>query len=74
LVHRVFDDEVGRGGYRLFAKVGAPISDYNPAGGSSFFFGFSDYLNDMFHRKTRRLYSHNYCDDIGTRRHEGCAR
>jgi hypothetical protein len=69
LVHDVFDDEFGKGGF----KFAAPISSFNPETGSSFFFDFSDYLNDVLRGKTRKHLARNYCDNITTPKAEGCS-
>ncbi len=69
LVHRIFDDELGTGGYDL---TGAPISDYEPAQGSSFFFDFSSYLENLFRGSSRERYARNYCDDMTTAKTESC--
>jgi acyl-homoserine lactone acylase PvdQ len=73
LVHRVFDDELGGGFYDL---VGGrlPVSDYNPAGGSSFFFDFSNYLANLFQASAREELALDYCDDSATAETETCRR
>jgi acyl-homoserine lactone acylase PvdQ len=69
LVHRIFDDELGRGFYDL-GQV-PPITDYSPTGGSSFWFDFSSYVADLF--RGGKGYSLDYCDDTDTRnRQESC--
>ncbi len=69
LVHKIFDDEIGKDAYDL---VPAPISDYDPKQGSSFFFDFSSYLENLFRASTRTTYARNYCDDMSTRTKETC--
>ncbi|MGH2751203.1 MAG: penicillin acylase family protein [Actinomycetota bacterium] len=66
---RIFDDELGRRGYEL---IGAPVTDYRPNGGSSFWFDFSSYSFNLFGRRSRKLYERNYCDVVGTRKLERC--
>jgi acyl-homoserine lactone acylase PvdQ len=68
LVHAIFDDELGRKGYRL---MDAPVADYSPQSGSSFFFDFSSYLRTLFDRG-KGSYARNYCDDLSTGDHESC--
>ena len=68
LVHKVYDDELG-GGYDLLMS---PITDYDPAGGSSFFFDMSSYLKNLFNRRSARRLAMNYCDDQGTNAKESC--
>lgn len=68
LVHLVFDDELGAEGFEL---IGAPVSDYSPSGGSSFFFDFSSYLANLFDGTGG--YARNYCDDRATKEDESCA-
>ena len=68
-VHRIFDDEIGK---NAFGKVPAPISDYTPAGGSSFFFDFSSYLANLFDPAARGSFARNYCDKLGTGPRESC--
>jgi acyl-homoserine lactone acylase PvdQ len=68
LVHLVFDDELGPEGFEL---IGAPVSDYSPASGSSFFFDFSSYLANLFDRTGG--YARDYCDDLTTTGRESCA-
>jgi hypothetical protein len=70
LVHGIFDDELGEDGYELMA--GAPISDYSPAGGSSFFFDFSSYVSNLFNGKAAKGYARDYCDDLETNKSETC--
>ena len=70
LVHKVFDDELGPEGLDL---IGAPITDYSPEQGSSWWFDFSTYLKNLFKRKTRNAYARNYCDDMTTGKVETCA-
>ena len=69
LVKRVFDDEIGADDYDL---VPAPISDYSPASGSSFWFDFSSYLENLFKKRSREAYARNYCDDMTTNKGETC--
>ncbi len=68
LVHKVFDDELG-GGYDLLM---APISDFNPTEGNSFFFDVSSYLKNLFHKRSSRRFAMNYCDDQNTNKTETC--
>lgn len=63
LVHRVYDDELGEKGYDMLL---APISDYNPTSGSSFWFDMSSYLKKLFKKKTARSLALPYCDDRTT--------
>jgi hypothetical protein len=69
LVHRVFDDELGQD---FFDEFGGriPLHDYSPAGGSSFFFDVSGYMDNLF----RGLggYVRDYCDHMGTAKGERC--
>lgn len=67
LVHDVFDDDIGKDAY----KFAAPVTDYNPAHGSSFYFDFSNYLYDLFGSGAKR-YRLDYCDDRSTKAHESC--
>ena len=69
LVRRIFDDEIGADDYDL---VPAPITDYDPAQGSVFWFDFSSYLENLFRKSSRKAYARNYCDDMTTNRGEGC--
>jgi hypothetical protein len=50
----------------------APISDYDPAQGSSFFFDMSSYLKNLFSKRTARRLAMNYCDDQGSDAVESC--
>jgi acyl-homoserine lactone acylase PvdQ len=71
LVHRIFDDELGEGGYGLMAD--APVTNYSPSDGGGFWFDFSSYLFDLVQKKQReRAFSRNYCDDSTTPAFEGC--
>jgi acyl-homoserine lactone acylase PvdQ len=71
LTHLVFDDELGADAYPL---IGAPVTDYSPEGGSSFWFDFSSYLKNAFNPATRRRMALNYCNNRGTKgRTETCA-
>jgi acyl-homoserine lactone acylase PvdQ len=70
LVHRIFDDELGEEGWGL---VPAPISDYRPLGGSSFWFDFSTYVDNLLNPSASRAYARDYCDDMSTRPKETCA-
>jgi acyl-homoserine lactone acylase PvdQ len=72
LVHKIFDDEIGGTGYELLAPMGAPITDYTPESGSSFWNDFSSYLRNLFRRRTADRLSRNYCDDMTTGRDESC--
>lgn len=65
-IHRVFDDELGKDAY----KFAAPLTDYSPADGSSFYFGFNNYLDDVFSGHRMSL---DYCDDQATPKTESCA-
>lgn len=69
MTRRIFDDELGRRGYGLLA---APVTDYDPSGGSAFWFDYSTYSYNLFGKRTRKLYHRNYCDDIATTRTETC--
>ncbi len=69
LVHRIYDDELGEDGYALLRT---PIADYSPTGGSSFFFDFSSYLQNLFNRKTKKRLARDYCDDRTTGKKESC--
>ncbi|MDQ4023984.1 MAG: penicillin acylase family protein, partial [Actinomycetota bacterium] len=71
LVHRVFDDELGRDAYALMRD--APLTDYAPRAGSSFWFDFSSFLWNLFHDEAARRYTRNYCDDLETKPAESCA-
>jgi acyl-homoserine lactone acylase PvdQ len=64
LVHGIFDDELGRRTFRLVADR-APITDYSPTGGSSFFFDWTSYVHDLLGR--RKGYALDYCDDRRTK-------
>lgn len=68
-VHRIFDDELGKRGFEL---IEAPVTDYTPEGGSSFFFDFSSYVANLFQRGTRSDMALNYCDDRGSPAKESC--
>jgi acyl-homoserine lactone acylase PvdQ len=68
LVHAVFDDELGADAYRF----GPPVTDYDPAGGSSFYFDFSNYLYDLFSKAGAKRYRLDYCDDVETDGRETC--
>ncbi|HET7481480.1 MAG TPA: penicillin acylase family protein, partial [Actinomycetota bacterium] len=70
LVHAVFDDEIGADGYAL---ASAPITDYDPAGGSSFWFDFSSYLKNIFGKATSEDMALDYCDNRDTDKRETCA-
>ena len=70
LVRRIFDDEIGADDYDL---VPAPITDYDPAQGSVFWFDFSSYLENLFRKSSRKAYARNYCDDMTTNGPEGCS-
>jgi acyl-homoserine lactone acylase PvdQ len=71
LVRKVFNDELGQG---FFALAGGrlPVSDYNPSGGSSFFFDFSNYLGNLFRANASDELSRDYCDKMGTTKVETC--
>jgi hypothetical protein len=69
LAHEVFDDEIGKDD---FGRVPAPISDYSPSGGSSFFFDFSSYLSNLLDPRTRGRFTRNYCDKLDTDAKETC--
>jgi acyl-homoserine lactone acylase PvdQ len=71
LVHEIFDDELGDDFDQI---VPAPISDYSPAEGSSFFYDFSSYLDILFDDDAAQSrFALGYCDDRGTRgRRETC--
>jgi len=68
VVHAVFDDELGTDAYAF----GPPITDYEPAGGSSFYFDFSNYLYDLFSKSGAKRYRLDYCDDVTTDGRETC--
>jgi acyl-homoserine lactone acylase PvdQ len=71
LVHAVFDDELGQKGYEL---IEAPVTNYNPRNGGGFWFDFSSYLKNLFHKKSRkRMFSRDLCDNRGTPKRETCA-
>lgn len=71
LVRRVFKDELGA----AFLDSGRPpVSDYSPAGGSSFFFDYSNYLANVFDPDARADLARNYCDVMGTSTKESCRR
>ncbi len=71
LVHRIFDDDIGRRTFRL-VEDRAPITDYSPTGGSSFFFDWTSYVHDLLGR--RKGYALDYCDDRRTKgRNESCS-
>jgi acyl-homoserine lactone acylase PvdQ len=72
LVHKVFDDELGTEAYDLLAPMGAPITDYTPAGGSSFWFDFSAYLKNLFDPTPPVKFARNYCDVLDTDKAESC--
>jgi acyl-homoserine lactone acylase PvdQ len=63
LVHKIFDDELGPEGYTL---IPAPVTDYTPDSGSSFWFDFSSYLENLFDADGSKPYSRDYCDDMTT--------
>lgn len=70
LVHRIFDDELGRPFYEL--ELAPPITDFSPTGGGSFWFDFSSYVDDLFHGG--KGYALDYCDNgRTTKREESCA-
>jgi Penicillin amidase len=71
LVHEIFDDELGDDFDQV---IPAPLSDYSPADGSSFFFDFSSYLDVLFDgNATESGFELDYCNDRGTRgRRETC--
>lgn len=71
LVHEIFDDDLGRRAFRLIEDR-APITDYSPTGGSSFWFDWTSYVHDLLGR--RKGYALDYCDDRRSKgRHESCA-
>ncbi len=72
LVHKIYDDEIGKEGYDLLRT---PITDYFPntlAAGSSFFFDFSAYLKNLFNPRAKRKLARDYCDDRSTNGAETC--
>ena len=69
LVHRVYDDEIGKEGYDLLR---VPLTDYSPTGGSSFFFDFASYLKNVFDAKTKKKLAVDYCNDRSTPKRETC--
>jgi acyl-homoserine lactone acylase PvdQ len=73
LVHRIFDDELGKKGFELLAAVDAPIVNYHPESGGGFWFDFSSYVRNILDRKVRnKRFAHNPCDDTETKKHETC--
>ena len=64
LVRRVYDDELGEDGYDLLL---APVSDFDPAGGNSFWFDMSSYLKTLFQKRTAKKLALPYCDDRTTK-------
>jgi hypothetical protein len=68
LVHAVFDDDIGPDGYDFTM---APITDYTPAGGSSFWFDFSSYLKNIFGPAGEDM-AIDYCDNRETKKTESC--
>jgi acyl-homoserine lactone acylase PvdQ len=72
LVHGVFDDELGEAGFELLAPMGAPVTDYTPESGSSFWNDFSSYLRNLFRTRTRGGFARNYCDVRTTGARESC--
>jgi penicillin amidase len=71
VVHLVFDDEIGPEGYDLIAPMGAPITDYSPESGSSFWFDFSAYLSNLFSGGSAD-FARDYCDNMSTKPKESC--
>lgn len=69
LVHRVFDDELGP---EFFERGRVSVTSYSPTTGSSFGFGFKDYLERAFHRPTSKKLACDYCDKRGTKKKEAC--
>ena len=69
LVHRIFDDELGKDDYDL---VPAPITNFSPAQGGGFWFDFSSYVENLLRRSSRRAYARDYCDDMTTGKTESC--
>jgi acyl-homoserine lactone acylase PvdQ len=72
LVHKVFDDELGTDAYELLEPMGAPVTDYTPETGSSFWFDFSSYLHELFDPRERAGLARNYCDNMVTPTKESC--
>ena len=71
LVHGVYDDELGKDGYDMLL---APISDFNPTEGNSFWFDMSSYLRNLFNPKSARKLALPYCDNRTTKsKKESCA-
>jgi len=71
LVHRVYDDELGKKGYGLLM---APLSHFNPAAGNSFWFDMSSYLKKVFKAKAAKRLALPYCDNRTTKKKkESCA-
>ncbi|MGH2753181.1 MAG: penicillin acylase family protein [Actinomycetota bacterium] len=71
LVHGIFDDELGEDGYEA---LGVPIADHSPTDGGGFWFDFSSYLSNLFHKDTRKArFSMNYCNNFETNKRETCA-
>ena len=72
LVHQVYDDELGEVGFTLLRGLGAPATDYIPAGGSNFWFDMSSYLKNLFRRSTASRFALPYCDNRDTDATETC--
>ena len=71
LVHKVYDDELGADGYKLLM---APVSDFNPTEGNSFWFDMSSYLRNLFTKSSAKRLALPYCDDRTTKdQRESCA-
>ena len=71
LVHLVYDDELGDKGYDLLM---APVSDFNPTEGNSFWFDMSSYLKNVFTKSSAKRLALPYCDDRKTDEKESCRR
>ncbi len=72
LVHMVFDDDLGEAAYPIMASMGSPITDYAPEGGSSFWADFSNYLSNLFSKKSSKRFAIKYCDNSTTKKVEKC--
>ena len=70
LVRLVYDDELGEEGYDLLM---APISDFSPSEGNSFWFDMSSYLKNLFNKKKAKRLALPYCDNRDTKnKRESC--
>lgn len=64
LVHAIFDDELGDGGFDLIPTEIAQRAQWHD---------FSSFVINLLNRKTRQAYARNYCDDRTTGTKETCA-